>query len=287
MHPKDTFFQKKLTLNCRGKLLNLSTPIVMGILNVTPDSFYDGGKHLNDDDIRNRIKQIISEGADIIDLGAVSTRPGSEVLTSEIEKERLEVSLRILKNEFPEAIVSLDTFRSDVAQWAVSNFSVSIINDISGGTLDDKMFEVIADLNVPYIMMHIKGTPKDMQVNPEYKDVVLDVKDFFAEQIEKLKLLGVNDIILDPGFGFAKNLDHNYKLLNQLDDFKVFDLPILVGVSRKSMVNKLLDIKAKDALNGTTVLNTVSLEKGANILRVHDVKEAVEAVKIFSKLKEV
>lgn len=259
----------------------------MGILNVTPDSFFDGGKYNEEDTIKERIDQILSEGGQIVDVGAVSTRPGADMLSEEEEMKRLTPALTILKNEYPDVIVSLDTFRASVARWAVQEYGVSIINDISGGTLDDKMFETIAELKVPYIMMHIKGTPETMQKDPHYDDLQKEVFAFFHERVEKLRAMGVADIIIDPGFGFAKNLEHNYELLNKLEDFKIFQLPLLVGVSRKSMVTRLLDVSSNEALNGSTALHAISLMKGADILRVHDVKEAVEVVRVVGKLKEV
>lgn len=282
---KDTFFSSNTSINCRGKLLNLESPIVMGILNVTPDSFYDGGKYTSDSAIIKQAEKILSEGARIIDLGAVSTRPGAKEVSAEEEEERLLPVIKVIVNKFPEAIISVDTWRASIAEKAIDS-GASIINDISGGIFDNEMFKTIARVNVPYIMMHTKGTPDVMQIEPTYENIVKEISKFFAQQIEKLRLLGVNDIIIDPGFGFGKTLEHNYLLMKQLDYFGFFELPILVGVSRKSMIHKLLDIKPEKALNGTTVLNTTALLKGAKILRVHDVKEAVEVVKIVEKYKK-
>lgn len=279
MRAKDTFFYKKNTLCCGGRLLELSIPLVMGILNVTPDSFYDGGKFTTEEGILERVKKMLEEGASIIDVGAYSSRPGAADITIKEELNRLIPAIRLIKKEFPGCIISADTFRAEVAARAVEN-GADIINDIGGGTLDAEMFKTIAALKVPYILMHIKGTPQNMKTKALYSDVVKEVMFYFSEKAGQLKAMGVNDIIIDPGFGFGKTAVHNYQLINHIDDFKIFDLPVLAGVSRKSMINEVLGIKAAEALNGTTVLNTLALLKGANILRVHDVKEAVEAVKI-------
>ena len=283
MRAKDTFFYKKNTLCCGGRLLELSTPLVMGILNVTPDSFYDGGKYTTEESILKKAGKMIGEGAAIIDVGAYSSRPGAANITIEEELNRLIPTIRLIKREFPGCIISADTFRAEVAARAVEN-GADIINDIGGGTLDAGMFKTIAALKVPYILMHIKGTPQNMKTKAQYDDVVKEVMIYFSEKVGQLKAMGVNDIIIDPGFGFGKTVEHNYQLLNHLDDFKIFDLPVLAGISRKSMINQVLGIKAAEALNGTIVLNTIALLKGANILRVHDVKEAVEAVKIVGVL---
>lgn len=255
----------------------------MGILNLTPDSFYDGGKYADVQLVVERVKTMLVEGADIIDIGAMSSRPGATIISEEEELERLLPVLEVLRKQFPKTVFSVDTFRSAVARQAIKN-GADIINDISAGTQDEQMFQAIADLQVPYIMMHMQGTPETMQKNPEYNDVIKEIGTFFARQIEKLKTIGVNDIIIDPGFGFGKNLDHNYQLLNELEYFNMFELPVLVGFSRKSMINKLLKIKPENALNGTTVLNVLALERGADIIRVHDVKEAKQAISIVEKL---
>lgn len=283
----DTFFQPKKTINCRGRLLSLDRPLVMGILNITPDSFYDGGKHLSSyDAIVQQTSKMLQEGADIIDVGPMSTRPGAEIISVEEEEQRLIPVLKILTKEFPETIFSVDTFRSQVALSAVKH-GAAIINDISGGCQDPEMFQTIAELQVPYVMMHMQGTPANMQKNPRYDHVVKDIGMFFASQLEKLKKMGAHDIILDPGFGFGKSLDHNFQLLAGLNYFAMFELPLLVGVSRKSMINKVLGTKPADALNGTTVINALALERGAGILRVHDVRQAREAVALVSKLNEI
>ncbi|MCU4175278.1 dihydropteroate synthase [Marinilabiliaceae bacterium N1Y90] len=256
----------------------------MGILNITPDSFYDGGNYQIARDIEQRCEQLIVEGADIIDVGAYSSRPGADDVEEKEELNRLVRALEIIRKKHPNIVISVDTFRASVAEEVVRNFNVDIINDISGGLGDEKMFETVSSLSVPYVLMHMKGTPKDMQKDPSYKNVVKEVSLFFSQQIMKLRALGQKDIILDPGFGFGKTLEHNYQLLSALKQFELFDVPILAGVSRKSMICRGLDINPKDALNGTTALNTIALLNGANILRVHDVKEAVECVKLVQQL---
>jgi dihydropteroate synthase len=283
MQAKDTFFSRKLTINCGGELLDLSIPKIMGILNITPDSFFDGKRYSTKEEILFQVNKMINDGCNIVDIGAYSSRPGAKNISIEEELNRLCKVLETIRNEFPEIILSVDTFRSEVAKKVVEDFNVNIINDISAGELDDNMFETIAKLNVPYILMHMKGTPENMQKNPKYNNVIKEVIDYFAVKIGKLKLLGVNDLIIDPGFGFGKTLEHNYQLLKFLDDFKVFELPILVGISRKSMINKLLEITPEEALNGTSVLNTLAIINGTNILRVHDVKEANESVKLCTE----
>lgn len=281
----NSFIKKKLSLNISGKLINLSTPLVMGVLNVTPDSFYDGGRYNNDKEIVKRAEQIISEGAAIIDVGAYSSRPGAKNVSEKEELSRLKNTLSIIRNKFPEAIISVDTFRSSIAEYVVKEYNVNIINDISAGELDDNMFNVIAKLNVPYIIMHMQGTPQNMQQNPKYDDLIKDIIKYFSTKIDKLNLLGVNDVIIDPGFGFGKTLDNNYELMQKLDAFKIFQLPVLVGVSRKSMIYKYLNSTPNEALTGTIVLNTIALLHNADILRVHDVKQAVETIKIVEKIK--
>lgn len=273
------------TINTNGKLMDLSTPQVMGILNITPDSFYAGSRVEDEAEITRRVTQIISEGADMIDVGAYSSRPGADDITPEEEMKRLRKGLGIVRKLYPEAVVSVDTFRADVAQMCVEEFDVQIINDISGGMLDANMFATVARLGVPYILMHMKGTPQTMQNQPHYDNVVREVMLYFAEKVQQLRDLGAKDIILDPGFGFAKTLEHNYQLMEHLEDLQLLELPVLVGVSRKSMIYRLLDSTPQEALNGTTVLNTVALMKGANILRVHDVKECVEAVRITETMR--
>lgn len=274
----------QFSLNLNGKLYELSSPKVMGILNVTPDSFYAGSRKQTEEDIKSRCREIIEEGGDIIDIGAYSSRPDAEHISSEEEKRRLRTGLEILRNEYPEAIVSVDTFRADVAEMCVKEYNVNIINDISAGEMDKEMFNTVARLQVPYIMMHMKGTPQDMQKSPQYTSLMKEIFMYFSEKVYKLHEMGVNDLILDPGFGFGKTLAHNYELMNHLEEFSLFNLPILVGISRKSMIYKLLGNTPSEALNGTTALNTIALLKGANILRVHDVKEAVETVRIVTAL---
>ena len=274
----------QFSLNLNGKLYELSSPKVMGILNVTPDSFYAGSRKQTEEDIKSRCREIIEEGGDIIDIGAYSSRPDAEHISAEEEKRRLRTGLEILRNEYPEAIVSVDTFRADVAEMCVKEYNVNIINDISAGEMDKEMFNTVARLQVPYIMMHMKGTPQDMQKSPQYTSLMKEIFMYFSEKVYKLHEMGVNDLILDPGFGFGKTLEHNYELMNHLEEFSLSNLPILVGISRKSMIYKLLGNTPSEALNGTTALNTIALLKGANILRVHDVKEAVETVRIVTAL---
>jgi len=286
MQPKDTFFSRKLTINCRGELIDLSKPRIMGILNATPDSFYDGGKHSSAEYIQNHVEKMIAEGCDILDIGAYSSRPGAAEVSVDEELKRLDYVLKIVREKFSELVISVDTFRAEVAKKAVQDYQVDIINDISAGGLDATMFETVAELSVPYIMMHMKGVPRTMQKDPYYDNVVKEVIKFFSQKLEKLKLMGIHDVILDPGFGFGKNVDHNFQLLKYLDDFKVFEIPLLIGVSRKRMINRVLGTSPETALNGTTIINTIALLNGANILRVHDVKEAKEAVKLIAKYKE-
>lgn len=271
------------TLNIKGTLLSLATPVVMGILNVTPDSFYADSRKQNEVAIHDRIQAILSEGGDIIDIGGYSSRPDAAEVSPDEEMERLAFALKILNAHYPEAVVSVDTFRADVARKCVEEYGVAIINDISGGELDKNMFATVADLNVPYIMMHMRGTPQTMQQYTGYTDMMEEIMLYFARKVRELRLLGVNDIILDPGFGFSKTVDQNYLLMNRLQEFGVFDLPLLVGISRKSMIYRFLGGTPADSLNGTTVLNTLALMNGADILRVHDVKAAVEVVKLVTK----
>lgn len=273
------------TINANGQLIDLGTPQVMGILNVTPDSFYSGSRKQTETEIAERVEQILAEGGQMIDIGAYSSRPNADDVSTKEEMERLRRGLRILREKAPDAIVSVDTFRADVAKMCVEEYGVQIINDISGGELDKEMFSTVARLGVPYVLMHMKGTPQTMQEAPHYDDLMKEILLYFAEKIQQLRDLGQKDIILDPGFGFGKTLEHNYELLSHLEALQIFELPILVGVSRKSMIYKLLGTTAQEALNGTTVLNTICLMKGcANILRVHDVKECVEAVNIYQQL---
>jgi len=272
-------------INVNGRLLDLSYPQVMGVLNITPDSFYSGCRVQTDQAIADRARQILNEGASIIDVGAYSSRPNAEDISPEEEKKRLRPALKILNENHPDAIISVDTFRADVAEMCVKEYGVAIVNDISGGEMDKKMFDTVVSLQVPYIMQHMKGTPQNMQNTPHYGNLLKETFLYFAEKIQRLSEKGLNDIIIDPGFGFGKTLDHNYELLNHLEDFRIFELPILVGLSRKSMITKLLGIPTSEALNGTTVVNTIALQKGADIIRVHDVKEAVQTVKIVEKCR--
>lgn len=269
------------TLNVRGRLLDLSEPQVMGILNLTPDSFYAASRAETEEAIRQRVRQIVAEGGQMIDVGAYSSRPGADDVSPQEEMERLRRGMNILRSEAPNIPVSIDTFRADVAKMAIEELGADIINDISGGELDTAMFPTVAKLGVPYILMHMKGTPQTMQQAPHYDDLLKEMMLYFAERIQRLRDLGQKDIILDPGYGFGKTIEHNYQLLQHQEALLVFGLPLLVGFSRKSMIYRLLNITPDEALNGTTALNTLALQKGTNILRVHDVKEAVEAVTLY------
>lgn len=282
-----TFYKKENLLNLGGEIISLSQPKVMGILNVTPDSFFDGGRYKDERSMLKRVESMLDEGADFIDVGGFSTRPGAEDVSEAEELSRILAAVRPIRKSFPNVRLSIDTFRASVVKRIIEAVGPSIINDISGGDLDAEMFKTVADLRVPYIMMHMQGTPQNMQDNPQYDDVVKDIMMLFAEKVKQLRLLGVNDIILDPGFGFGKSVENNYELINQLDAFELFELPILVGVSRKSMIWRCLDCSAEESLNGTSVVHTLALLGGASILRVHDVKEAVECIKIVEKLKSI
>lgn len=268
------------SLNAGGKLIELERPIVMGILNATPDSFYNASRMEGEKEIAHRALQIISEGGDIIDVGAYSTRPGADEVTLEEEMNRLRYALDIVTKVAPEAIISVDTFRADVAKMCVEECGAHIVNDISGGTMDRRMFRTVAHLGVPYVLTHIQGTPQTMQQQCQYKDLIADIMLYFSQCVNDLRALGVKDIILDPGFGFGKNLEQNYALVHHLDDFSEFGLPLLVGVSRKSMIHQLLGVTPAESLTGTIALQTVALTKGANIIRAHDVREAVESISI-------
>lgn len=273
-------------INLNGALMDLSTPRVMGILNLTPDSFFGGSRMQTAEQVVGRIEQLRNEGADMVDVGACSTRPGAQQPSLQEEMERLRKGLSLVREVWPEAVLSVDTYRSQVARMCVEEFGVAIVNDISAGQMDEEMFPTIAQLGVPYVMTHMQGTPETMQQQPHYQHILKEVCLFFAKRIDALRKLGAKDIILDPGFGFGKTLEHNYQLLANLHELNLFDLPLLVGVSRKSMVYKLLETTPDEALNGTTSLHTIALLKGANILRVHDVKEARQAVTIVGKLEE-
>ena len=272
-----------MTINCKGNLIDLSTPKIMGILNLTPDSFYDGGKYKNESDVLNQVEKMINEGATFIDVGAYSSRPGAIHISEEEELKRSVSIVNLISEKFPDTFISIDTFRSNVAKKNVEA-GACIINDISAGSMDLKMMKTVAELQVPYIMMHMRGTPQSMQIKTDYQNVVKEILFYFSEKIAEASNHKINDIIIDPGFGFGKTLEHNYDILNKLDLFKILELPILIGVSRKSMIHKLLKIKSEEALNGTTCLNTIALVKGAKILRVHDVKEAMQCIKIINQL---
>lgn len=278
---KDKIFHSKRTLKAAGKLFDLSTASVMGILNLTDDSFYDGGQHIQKENAVLKIGQMLDEGAAIIDIGAYSSRPGAQHISEAEEWNRLKMFLPIVNKEFPEAIISVDTFRADIAQKSIEN-GAHIINDISAGEMDKKMFDTIAKLQVPYIMMHMQGTPQNMQENPQYDCIQQDVFNYFKKKVKTLQEKGIKDIIIDPGFGFGKTVEHNYQLLNNMKDLQKLGLPILAGVSRKSMIYKLLESTPQEALNGTSVIHTLCLQQGASILRTHDIKEAMECIKIVN-----
>lgn len=277
---------KNQSINVNGQLMDLSTPQVMGILNITPDSFYSNSRKQTEAEIAERAAQIIAEGGSIIDIGAYSSRPNAEHISAQEEMDRLRKGLAVVCREQPGAVISVDTFRADVARMCVEEYGVALINDIAAGEMDADMFRTVADLRVPYIIMHMQGTPQNMQLHPHYDHVVKEVMYYFSEKVARLRDLGVRDIILDPGFGFGKTLDHNYELLAGMEELSSFGLPVLVGVSRKSMIYKLLGGTPAEALNGTSVIHTLCLLKGADILRVHDVREAVEAVRIVQKMKQ-
>lgn len=272
-----------MTINCKGKLINLSSPKVMGILNITPDSFYDGGTYKNKAQVLNHVELMLKQGATFIDVGAYSSRPNADHVNESEELKRIIPIIELVLKEFPETLLSIDTFRSQVAKQCIAA-GACLINDISAGLLDKNMLQTIANLHVPYIMMHMRGTPKTMQQQTNYSNLVKDVLFYFSERIAAAKALGIVDMIIDPGFGFAKNLEQNFELLNKLELFKTIENPMLIGISRKSMIYKTLNTSAQEALNGTSVLNTVALQKGASILRVHDVKEAVECIKLIESL---
>jgi len=280
MSAQDTFFSLKTERIFDQK----ANPVIMGILNVTPDSFFDGGKYTQEAAWLEQAGKMLEEGAGIIDVGAYSSRPGAEHISEDTESARLLKVVASLRKHYPGALISVDTFRAAIAEKAVDS-GADIINDISGGTLDDRMFETVARLNVPYVLMHIRGTPQNMQEQPVYRDVVKEVHEFLETRLRRLNELGLKKVILDPGFGFGKTTEHNLELFRNLELFANLNAPLLVGISRKSIVNKVLNIKSKDALNGTTVLNTIALQKGAKIIRVHDVKEAKEAVTLVQKIK--
>jgi len=273
-----------MNINVRGRLMDFSRPRVMGIINVNDNSFFPGSRYMQDDDIVRAAAMMLADGADILDIGGCSTRPGSEEVPEPVERERVCWAAGLILKKFPEAVISVDTYRSSVAAAAVSDYGAAIINDISGGELDEGMFPLVVRLNVPYILTHMQGTPATMQVNPHYDDVVSEILVWFSQRMKPLKESGVRDIILDPGFGFGKNEDHNFEMLRRFSEFRIAGMPVLAGLSRKTMIWKSLDISPVQALNGTTALNMAALMKGASILRVHDVREARQVVSLFEKM---
>ena len=272
-----------MTINCNGKLISLERPKIMGILNITPDSFFDGGKYKDEASVLNQVDKMLIEGATFIDVGAYSSRPGAKEVDEDTELKRITPIVSLIINKFPDVILSVDTFRSNVAKACIEK-GAALVNDISAGLHDDNMLSTVAKLNVPYIMMHMRGTPKNMQQQTDYKDILKEVLFYFSERLSAAKALGVKDIIIDPGFGFAKNLEQNFELLKQMEVMSIIEHPLLAGISRKSMIYKTLDVTADQALNGTTALHMACLQKGAKILRVHDVKEAVECTKLYEQL---
>jgi dihydropteroate synthase len=272
-----------MAINCKGQIIDLSTPKIMGILNITPNSFYDGGKYSLENNAISQVEKMLIEGATFVDIGAYSSKPNAEFVSEEEELNRIIPVVKAILKEFPETLLSVDTFRSSIAQECIDN-GAALINDISAGNLDEKMIEVIASNNVPYIMMHLRGTPQTMQSQTNYDNIIKEIITYFSDKINKARSFGINDLIIDPGFGFAKTTNQNYEILSNLELFKILELPLLTGVSRKSIIYKTLDISPDEALNGTTVLNTIAITKGATILRVHDVKEAMECVKLCEKL---
>ena len=278
---KDTTFLHNRSLEIRGEKLHFSKPLIMGILNLTPDSFYDGGKLKSENDLLEKASEMLDDGADILDVGAYSSRPGAKHISEEEEVNRLLPAIQTLKKKFPNCLISVDTFRSSIAKLSVE-LGADIVNDISGGMLDANMYDTVANLKVPYILMHMQGNPETMQNNPEYKNVVKELKEYFSKRIASAKTAGINNIIIDPGFGFGKNLDHNYELMRHLPEFRDHNCMILAGVSRKSMVGKVIKESPKDSIYGTVALNTIALLNGADLLRVHDVKAAKDAVEIVS-----
>ena len=285
MAAKDTFFFKKSSLNCKGKLVDISTPLVMGILNVTPDSFFDGNKYTVAAKIKARVSVMLDEGVDIIDIGGASSRPKAKIISEKEELKRVLPAIELVAEKFPDTIISVDTFRSAVAQKSIES-GAHIVNDIGAGNFDVKMFDTIANLNVPYIMMHQNGDFKTMHQSHQYENLMKEVIEFFIKKIVALRERGVSDIIIDPGFGFSKSIEQNFYLLKNLSLLNIFEVPVLAGLSRKSMINKIVKTKPDEALNGTSVLNTLALQKGANILRVHDIKQAKQAIQLFQFYNE-
>lgn len=272
-----------MTINCKGNLIDLTSPKVMGILNVTPNSFFDGGKYTDENSVLQQVEKMLVDGATFIDVGAYSSKPNAEFVSEDEEISRLIPVVELILKNFPETLISVDTFRANVAKEAIEN-GACIVNDISAGSLDENMMQTVADLQVPYIMMHMKGNPQTMQSLAQYENIVKEMLFYFSEKVAQARSFGINDLIIDPGFGFAKTLEQNFEVMNKLELFQMLELPLLVGISRKSMIYKTLETSAEFALNGTTVLNTIALQKGAKILRVHDVKEAMECVKLYNKL---
>lgn len=272
-----------MTINCKGNLIDLTSPKVMGILNITPNSFFDGGKYADENSVLQQVEKMLIDGATFIDVGAYSSKPNAEFVSENEEISRLIPVIELILKNFPETLISVDTFRANVAKKAIEN-GACIINDISAGSLDEDMMQTVAKLQVPYIMMHMKGNPQTMQSLAQYENIVKEMLFYFSEKVAQARSLGINDLIIDPGFGFAKTLEQNFEVMNKLELFQMLELPLLVGVSRKSMIYKTLETSAEFALNGTTVLNTIALQKGVKILRVHDVKEAMECVKLCNSL---
>jgi dihydropteroate synthase len=281
-----TLLTRPRYINAGGKLIDLEIPKVMGILNITPDSFYDGSRYNTDEEIIAAAARMLDEGAAILDIGGYSSRPGAADISKEEERSRVIRAIKLVRRDFPDSVISVDTFRSEIALEAVQVAGANMINDISGGDADNKMFKIAERLNVPYIMMHMKGDPANMQTNPVYDDIIADLLKYFGERIFRLRSAGVKDIIIDPGFGFAKTIEHNFEMIRRLEEFHITGLPLMIGISRKSMIWKTLDITADEALNGTTAMHAVALTKGADILRVHDVKEAVQTARLVAKLKK-
>jgi dihydropteroate synthase len=283
---KDTIFNSNITLNCQGKLIEFDKPIIMGIINTTPDSFFEGSRNQSSTQLLNQVEKFINEGVDIVDIGGYSSRPGANEVTENDEIKRVLPAVKNIREKYPNLLISIDTFRPTVAKTALEN-GTNIINDISGGQFDETIYKIASDFSAPYIMMHMRGTPQNMQCKTEYDNLMKDLIYYFSDRIQLAQKLGLKDIIIDPGLGFGKTLDQNYEIIKHLDLFKVLEKPILIGASRKSMLYKLLSTSANEALNATTAINTISLMNGAHILRVHDVKEAVELKKIYRKINEV
>ncbi|MDG2343587.1 MAG: dihydropteroate synthase [Flavobacteriales bacterium] len=281
---KDTYLLDNYSINCKGNLIDFSTPKIMGIINLTPDSFYDGGKIKSDKDLLNKVEKFLSQGADFIDIGGYSSRPGAQKVKEEEEIKRIIPNLKLITNAFPDAIISVDTFRSKIAEESLIN-GASIINDISAWGIDEKLFDVIIKYKCPYVLMHMKGNPSSMQNNPTYNNVTQEIIKFLSNKLKNLQKNGVHDVIIDPGFGFGKSIEHNYKIMSELNQINLLNQPILVGISRKSMIYNLLEINSLKSINGTTALNMYALNNGAKILRVHDIKEAAECIKIYQQLK--